>query len=426
MRHISYMSKRWGGKPMKKLKTLMIMLVVIITALTFGNISKAAENDQGRYCENGLYYEYNQSTDDYILVDADPQLEAVIIPDTVAGKHVERMGYSVFQDNTRLKKVMFNKYISVIKTNTFANCTALEDVVLLDNINVVEEYAFLNCTSLKKMTFADGIYCIEKCAFYNAGLEKIQFANDYISIESNAFLKCKNLKSVAFIGVSEIGSKAFGDCTVLGKVTFKKVSSEARIASDAFENTKWVKAYQRKHKAIVTKGVLINGYYMKGNVTLNGKKIHGITALAFAGNQKIKKVKLKDIEAIGEKAFVRSSVTEVSLIGGKILGHNLFNNCRRLRKISVSGIKTIPENTFVSIPALKKLILGKEVTKIESDAITNCEKLHILRFKTRKAMDWHPYEYGNKDVFKGCPKIKHVYMNRPKWERKNPSADWLA
>ena len=45
---------------MKKLKTLMIMLVVIITALTFGNISKAAENDQGRYCENGLYYEYNQ------------------------------------------------------------------------------------------------------------------------------------------------------------------------------------------------------------------------------------------------------------------------------------------------------------------------------------------------------------------------------
>ena len=49
---------------------------------------------------------------------------------------------------------------------------------------------------------------------------------------------------------------------------------------------------------------------MKGNVTLNGKKIHGITALAFAGNQKIKKVKLKDIEAIGEKAFVRSSVTE--------------------------------------------------------------------------------------------------------------------
>ena len=31
---------------MKKLKTLMIMLVVIITALRFGNISKAAENDQ--------------------------------------------------------------------------------------------------------------------------------------------------------------------------------------------------------------------------------------------------------------------------------------------------------------------------------------------------------------------------------------------
>ena len=29
---------------MKKLKTLMIMLVVIITALRFGNISKAAEN----------------------------------------------------------------------------------------------------------------------------------------------------------------------------------------------------------------------------------------------------------------------------------------------------------------------------------------------------------------------------------------------
>lgn len=50
-------------------------------------------------------------------------------------------------------------------------------------------------------------------------------------------------------------------------------------------------------------GVLINGYYVKGNITLGGKKIKGIAGRSFANNQKIKKLKLSGIKNIAGSAF---------------------------------------------------------------------------------------------------------------------------
>ena len=198
------------------------------------------------------------------------------------------------------------------------------------------------------------------------------------------------------------------------------------MEGNAFENTKWIKSYQQKNKPVIIDGVLINGYYMKGNITLDGKKIKRIARLSFANNQKIKKIKIKGIKTLGKGAFARSSVTEASINGCKELEPYLFSDCRKLKKISVSGIKTIQDKTFAFIPNLKKIIFGKEVTELREDPIYHCPNLTTVRFITKKTIKWNPYFDNLKELYPGCGKVKHIYMNCPKWEPKNPLADWIA
>ena len=95
--------------------------------------------------------------------------------------------------------------------------------------------------------------------------------------------------------VGSLESHAFYNCTKLEKVILKKLFSNCTLEGNAFENTKWIKSYQQKNKPVIIDGVLINGYYMKGNITLDGKKIKRIARLSFANNQKIKKIKIKGI-----------------------------------------------------------------------------------------------------------------------------------
>ena len=127
----------------------------------------------------------------------------------------------------------------------------------------------------------------------------------------------------------------------------------------------------------------------------------------------------------------------------------LFGDCKKLKKLYIEKIKTIPifslafitglqkltfgnnvvkleENAIYHCKNIKKIIFGKDVTKLEENAIYYCPKLTVVRFKTRKTIDWHPYWLGSKDMYPGCGKVKHIYMNCPKWEPKNPLADWIA
>ena len=342
---------------------------------------------------------------------------------------------AAFLGCTNLKKVTFTSvklptyYVHAIKNNLFRDCNKLEEVTLSEKIYSIGSYAFMNCTALKKMILPKGLCYIKEGAFYNAGLEEVQSEEEelsYLSVGRKAFANCKNLKTVILSYVGSLESHAFYNCTKLEKVILKKLFSNCTLEGNAFENTKWIKSYQQKNKPVIIDGVLINGYYMKGNITLDGKKIKRIARLSFANNQKVKKIKIKGIKTLGKGAFARSSVTEASINGCKELEPYLFSDCRKLKKISVSGIKTIQDKTFAFIPNLKKIIFGKEVTELREDPIYHCPNLTTVRFITKKTIKWNPYFDNLKELYPGCGKVKHIYMNCPKWEPKNPLADWIA
>ena len=341
-------------------------------------------------------------------------ITSVTVPDSVD------LPKATFLGCTNLKKVVFvagegmpEEFRPALKDNLFRNCSNLEEVVFSEKMYSIGSYAFMNCVGLKKLTFPKKLCYIKEGAFYNTGLEMIQSDNEYMSVGRKSFANCKNLKSVDILQLDNVGSYAFYNCTNLEKVTLKKIDSNCRMEGNAFENTKWIKPYQQKNKPVIVDGVLINGYYVKGNITLGGKKIKGIAGRSFANNQKIKKLKLSGIKNIAGSAFAETSVTEVSLSGCKILDTHLFSECRKLKKISVSGIKQIQSKTFAFIPGLKKIIFGKEVTSLEENTVYHCTNLRTVSFKTQKPLKWSSGAWGGKEgkMFVGCTKLRDVYMN---------------
>ena len=122
---------------------------------------------------------------------------------------------------------------------------------------------------------------------------------------------------------------------------------------------------------------------------------------------------MSGIKNIAGSAFAETSVTEVSLSGCKILDTHLFSECRKLKKISVSGIKQIQSKTFAFIPGLKKIIFGKEVTSLEENTVYHCTNLRTVSFKTQKPLKWSSGAWGGKEgkMFVGCTKLRDVYMN---------------
>ena len=327
---------------------------------------------------------------------------------------------AAFMGCTNLKRVTFTKiilpqyYIPKIKRYLFRDCTSLEEVTLTDKMSTIGNYAFMNCTSLKKLTFPKAMQTIGAYAFYNTGLEEVILEASQTHIDTKAFANCKNLRSVTIRVLDDIRSHAFYDCTNLDKITIKGFRKQnCAIESNAFVNTKWIETYKKKNQPVILNGVLINGYYVRGNVTLDGKKVKRILGKSFADNHKIKKLKVKGVDRIDYYAFAGSSVTEVSLNGCKELEAGIFSTCKNLKKISVEKTKTISWHTFAHVTGLQKLVLGKDVTKLEENAIYYCPNLRTVSFKTQKPLDWTPGNWSRKEgtMLVGCRKLRDVYMN---------------
>lgn len=71
------------------------------------------------------------------------------------------------------------------------------------------------------------------------------------------------------------------------------------------------------------------------------------------------------------------------------MGMYLFGDCKKLKKISIEKIKTIPMYSLALVTGLQKLTLGKDVEKIEASAVHHCPNLRTVSFKTQNRLIGH-------------------------------------
>lgn len=183
------------------------------------------------------------------------KLNSVVVPESV-----ESIGSSAFEDSVDLKKVTLPDGVTKIGPSafygcsklttvnipakleeiddyTFSGCTQLTDIKLSESVTYVGESAFEGCSNLNSVTLSENTETIGDCAFYECdSLYSINLEN-VSQIGAGAFVYCANLDDIDLTNCSLIGEYAFSVCQSLINIKFP--DSIYSIPQTAFEYTLW-------------------------------------------------------------------------------------------------------------------------------------------------------------------------------------------
>lgn len=175
------------------------------------------------------------------------------------------------------------------------------------------------------------------------------------AIADNAFANQKKLKS-AVIGknVTKIGKKAFYNCKVLAKVTFKGTAVKT-IGKDAFKGIKKNASFKMTKSTFTYKNLkykVTKCTTSVKQVTITGSSKKNITSLSVPATVKYNGMSFK-VTAVNKKAFKKQKKLKSVTIGKNVksIGASAFEGCSKLAKIKFSGtaIKSIGKNAFKGI-----------------------------------------------------------------------------
>ena len=147
----------------------------------------------------------------------------VIIPSTV-----ETIDGGAFYNCSSLTAVTFANYqtLKTIGNNTFGSCSSLSSITIPNSVTSIGSYCFSYCLSLATVNNSDssnsiptGVTTIERGAFDNTAISAITLHNGITKIDVSAFFGTKLVNITIPSTVTVIGNYAFGNCSLLQRVT---------------------------------------------------------------------------------------------------------------------------------------------------------------------------------------------------------------
>ena len=277
-----------------------------------------------------------------------------------------------------------------VGAGSFAVCERLTSFDFEDLGGKVGDYAFAACTSITAVeaneiielgfaTFAD---CYNLSSFTAAKLEKIgdaAFSHRFGTIEdgaafetvtlpalkeigAEAFLHCRNLKTIDISGVTTLGLGAFYECDALETVIISEKLSD--VPEYAFFLCKKL-----------------------NNIDLS--KVVSIGELAFYDVPLPAALNLDNAETIGDLAFYSGelvfdeedesyvpTLTIVTINAPKLtkVGSQAFYELSTLKSFYAPKLQTIGGGAF-AYTGLEKFLIGEDLEKVESNVFDGCESL---------------------------------------------------
>ncbi|MGJ8638631.1 MAG: leucine-rich repeat domain-containing protein [Opitutaceae bacterium] len=90
----------------------------------------------------------------------------VVIPDTIEGKPVTRIGDSAFKFCAHLTSITISENVTSIASESFSNCNGLTAITVPDSVRHIGESAFAHCQDLTNVTLGANVDNIDQYAFY--------------------------------------------------------------------------------------------------------------------------------------------------------------------------------------------------------------------------------------------------------------------
>ena len=107
--------------------------------------------------------------------------EDVVIPDTIDGRPVTRIGACAFIMNSHIRTVYIPDTVKTVGMLAFRDCSSLEAVRLSLNAELINGGAFMDCAALGSINFPDSLTVIGPHAF--SGCKKLSELNEVYGLE---------------------------------------------------------------------------------------------------------------------------------------------------------------------------------------------------------------------------------------------------
>lgn len=149
------------------------------------------------------------------------KLNSVVVPESV-----ESIGSSAFEDSVDLKKVTLPDGVTKIGPSAFYGCSKLTTVNIPAKLEEIDDYTFSGCTQLTDIKLSESVTYVGESAFEGcSNLNSVTLSENTETIGDCAFYECDSLYSINLENVSQIGAgdfayKIIGDFTD-STLTFK-------------------------------------------------------------------------------------------------------------------------------------------------------------------------------------------------------------
>ena len=358
-------------------------------------------------------YEYSvDSNGNATIVKYSGSSSTLVIPESIEGNPVTKIGSNAFKSNTTLTSITFPSGLISIGSSAFYGCTGLSSPAFPAGLQEIGSSAFYGCTGITSLSFPEGFKSLGSSAFYgctnltsisypasissvsysafsNTGISSVTIAGTATTIPSYACYKMTGLASVTIpSGVTKIGSEAFYGCTSLSSITFPEGLQE--IEGSAF-------------------------YGCTGLTSLRIPVLNKIGSNVFYGCNSVQTVYFSyGIEELGTGICQNMSSLENIVFengeGGekpiiKTIGNNAFSGCVKLQSVTFpKSLTTLGSNAFCRCSELNNPnFADSSLTEIGSSCFQNCSKLTKADFP-----DTLTKIEGN--AFKGCSDLSEVSL----------------
>ena len=202
-------------------------------------------------------------------------------------------------------------------------------------INIPSEYDGCNVDTISEEAFS-----------YSKTIQVVNIPNTINKIGEGAFCDCKNLTKVNFSSdcdIKKLSSAVFSGCTKLSEITYP-TNGFVEIGSSAFGDCSLLKNLYISDR---TEQIGDYAFYNTGIDKLN------ITS---------------SVKSIGEYAYSAcENLVDVSISQDvESLGNSVFKNCKNLVTVNIQS--DISDDAFMGCSRLKNVILGEHVEKIGRQA----------------------------------------------------------